>query len=106
MERLTLDQIYSDLNQRIQNALDNEKAEYAVYDAFIEEYKKGISGSPEVTKETHKRSLQLYDFTMRGQDRARDYRYTAQLFQSILQHLAQLQAKVQVAEERIAELER
>ncbi|MDB5616046.1 hypothetical protein [Tardiphaga sp.] len=71
-----------ELERKARNCRDNARAEQAVNDAFIEEYQRGISGHPDASKETNARSHEIYDFTIRGQHRARDFLRDAELFEA------------------------
>jgi len=79
--KLTAEQC-DELEAKARNCRDNARAERAVHDAFIDEYRKGISGHPESSAETHKRSMELYDFTMSGLTRARGFERNAELFEA------------------------
>lgn len=70
-----------ELLRKAQNCRDNAKAEMAVNDAFIEEYREGLSGHPKASEETNRRSMSIYDFTIKGQHRASDYLKDAALFE-------------------------
>lgn len=70
------------LEQKARNCRDNARVERLVARDFMEEYQKGLSGSPDASTETHRRSMELYDFTIRGQHRARDYDQDADLFEA------------------------
>ncbi|NIH77364.1 hypothetical protein FHV99_004616 [Ochrobactrum sp. P20RRXII] len=76
-------EICETLEQKARNCRDNARAERAVYDAFIDEYHRGITGHPDASPETHKRSMELYDFTMKGQHRERDFTRDAELFETL-----------------------
>lgn len=78
---MTLEQCL-ELERKARNCRDNAKAERLVSDAFMEEYMRGISGQPTASVETNKRSHELYDFTMAGKNRARNFESDAELFES------------------------
>ncbi len=71
----------AELRRKARNCRDNARAEQVVHDAFIEEYRQGLSGHPMASVETNKRSHEIYDFTMGGQHRARDFLRDAALFE-------------------------
>jgi len=79
--RLTEAQII-ELEAKARNCRDNARAERLVADGFREEYMAGISGSPTASKETHARSIELYDFVIKGDHRARDFDRNAELFEA------------------------
>lgn len=70
------------LEQKARNCRDNAKAERLVADAFMPEYKRGLSGHPDACAETHKRSMELYDFAIRSGHRARNFDNDAELFEA------------------------
>lgn len=70
------------LEQKARNCRDNAKAERIVADAFMPEYQRGISGHPDASKETHDRSMELYDFAIKSGHRARDFERDAELFEA------------------------
>lgn len=78
---LTLEQCAA-LEQKARNCRDNARAEMLVVEAFMPEYRKGLSGHPEACKATHDRSMELYDFAIRGDHRARDFLRDAELFEA------------------------
>lgn len=69
------------LEQKARNCRDNARAELLIADAFDAEYMRGISGSPEASAETHARSMELYDFVIKGRHRARQFTDDADLFE-------------------------
>lgn len=69
------------LEQKARNCRDNAKAERIIADAFDAEYMRGLSGSPDASAETHKRSMELYDFVIKGRHRARNFEADAELFE-------------------------
>ncbi|GEM_PF-3277973 len=79
--KLTAEQC-DQLEAKARNCRDNARAERAVVDEFRHEYDRGISGHPDASAETHKRSMELYDFTIRGKHRARDFERDADLFEA------------------------
>jgi hypothetical protein len=78
---LTLEQ-REELARKARNCRDNARADRLVAEAFREEYMRGISGHPEASKETHTRAMELYDFVIGGERRARDYERDAELFEN------------------------
>jgi hypothetical protein len=83
MGDLTSEQI-AEVRRKIQTARDNAIAEQVVHDQFIAEYRRGITGHPEASAETHARSMQLYDFTMGGLNRKRNFEHEANLLETLL----------------------
>ncbi len=79
--KLTLSQC-EELEAKARNCRDNARAEMLVVDAFMDEYRRGISGHPDASKETHKRSMELYDFTITGRHRAKNFNSDAELFET------------------------
>lgn len=79
-ERTTTDAQAAALEAKARNCRDNAAAEMLVADAFRAEYMAGLSGAPTANAETHARSLELYDFVIRGQHRAKNYAADALLF--------------------------
>lgn len=78
---LTEEQIEA-LEQKARNCRDNAKAERLVAEAFMPEYRRGLSGHPDASAETHKRSMELYDFAIRSGHRARNFDNDADLFEA------------------------
>jgi hypothetical protein len=70
------------LEQKARNCRDNAKAEMLVVEAFMPEYRKGLAGHPEASKQTHDRSMEIYDFAIRGDHRARNFLRDAELFEA------------------------
>lgn len=70
-----------EFERKARNCRDNAKAEMLVKEGFIEEYRQGLSGHELASKETHKRSMEIYDFTMGGDHRARNFLNDAELFE-------------------------
>lgn len=85
MAEVTEEQV-AELERKARNCRDNAKAEMAVHDAFIAEYERGISGHPDACLETHKRTMELYDFTMGGRNRARNFERDAVIFETLAAH--------------------
>lgn len=81
MSKLTEEQC-AVLEQKARNCRDNAKAEMLVVEAFMPEYQRGISGHPDASKETHDRSMELYDFAIKSRYRARDFERDAELFEA------------------------
>lgn len=79
MAKLTEAQITA-FEQKARNCRDNARAERIVAGAFIDEYARGISGHPDASAETHSRSMELYDFAIKGGDRAKCFDDDAALF--------------------------
>lgn len=106
---LSTEEILREVVSRKQNALDNVRAEMTVVMAFEAEYQAGLSkslaevaeGIPQATKETHERSMQLYDFVIGGKRRAKEFEKTALLFDSIISCIEHLQGDA----ERLATIE-
>lgn len=71
----------TELRRKARNCRDNAKAEMAVHAAFIEEYRQGISGHELASTEANKRSHEIYDFTIKGEHRARDFLKDAELYE-------------------------
>ena len=78
----------SELRRKARNCRDNAKAEMAVHAVFIEEYLLGISGHELASAETNKRSHEIYDFTIGGEHRARDFLKNAELYEMAADVLA------------------
>ncbi len=78
-EKLTAVQIDA-LEAKARNCRDNARAERLVADAFDAEYMRGISGHPDASAETHKRTMELYDFVIKGRHRAKHFEEDAVLF--------------------------
>jgi hypothetical protein len=76
---LTLEQIAA-LEAKARNCRDNANAEMIISEVYRDEYMRGISGSPEASKATHDRSVELYDFVIGGQNRAKNFVADADLF--------------------------
>ena len=74
------DEECAELERKARNCRDNARAERLVAESFMSEYLRGLSGSPDASTETHKRSLEVYDFTIGGQNRARAFDRDALLF--------------------------
>ena len=70
------------LEAKARNCRDNARAERLVAAAFDAEYMRGISGHPEASAETHKRSMELYDFVIKGGHRAKHFEEDAELFEA------------------------
>lgn len=70
------------LEQKARTCRDNARAERLVADAFMDEYRRGLSGHPDACAETHKRSMEIYDFTIKGGHRAKHYDEDAELFEN------------------------
>lgn len=68
----------------IRLANDRAKAEQSCYNTFIDEYQRGISGHPDASAETNKRSMQLYDFTIGAERRRRDFDQEANVITELL----------------------
>ncbi|MGU3398827.1 hypothetical protein ACLBWS_03655 [Brucellaceae bacterium D45D] len=79
--KLTAEQC-EELERKARNCRDNARAERVVHDAFIDEYLRGITGHPDASEETHKRSMEIYDFTMSGMNRARNFERDASLYET------------------------
>jgi hypothetical protein len=71
----------TELRRKARNCRDNAKAEMAVHAVFIEEYRQGISGHDMASAVTNKRSHEIYDFTIMGERRARDFLKDAELYE-------------------------
>lgn len=72
----------AELEAKARNSRDNARAEELVVEAFMPEYRKGLSGHPEACQATHDRSMELYDFAVKGGHRARDFIKNAQLYEA------------------------
>jgi hypothetical protein len=72
----------TELRRMARNKRDNAQAELVVAAHFEEEYMAGITGSSTACVETHKRSLELYDFVIGGKRRANDFMNEALLFEA------------------------
>lgn len=70
-----------ELERKARNCRDNAHAEMVIHDAFMPEYVRGISGHVDASKETHSRSLEIYDFTIRGKHRAEGFLRDAELLE-------------------------
>jgi hypothetical protein len=79
MTNLTAEQCDA-LAAKARNCRDNANAEMIVSEVYRDEYKRGISGHPDACKATHDRSMELYDFVIGGQNRARNFVADADLF--------------------------
>ncbi len=73
-----------ELTRRARTARDNAKAESIVADAFITEYRRGLSGHPDASPETHARSMQIYDFAIGSENRYRNFIRDAKLYERLL----------------------
>lgn len=69
------------LMAKARNCRDNARAEEVVAHYFRANYLAGLSGSPTASRETHARSMELYDFVIGGEHRARDFLADAELFE-------------------------
>lgn len=78
---MTPEQI-AELEAKARNCRDNARAELLVVDAFMPEYRRGLSGEPTACKETHDRSMELYDFAVKGRHRAVQFIRDAELFEA------------------------
>ena len=78
---MTPEQI-AELEAKARNCRDNARAELLVVDAFMPEYMRGISGEPTASKETNARSMELYDFAIKGRHRADNFIRDAELFEA------------------------
>lgn len=70
------------LEQKARTCRDNAQAERLVAEAFMPEYRRGLSGHPDASAETHKRSMELYDFAIKSGHRARNFDNDADLFEA------------------------
>lgn len=77
---LTLEQIEA-LEAKARNCRDNARAELVVRAAFEAEFNQGAFGAGR-TKEMHARSMELYDFVIRGKHRADNFTNDAELFEA------------------------
>lgn len=68
------------LAAKARNCRDNANAEMIISEVYREEYMRGISGHPDACKATHDRSMELYDFVIGGQNRAKNFVLDAELF--------------------------
>jgi len=68
------------LRAKARNCRDNARAEQAVVALFKADYLAGLSGSETASKETHSRTMELYDFYIGGQRREKGYLADAELF--------------------------
>lgn len=71
----------AELERKARNCRDNARAELVIAAEFKEEYRRGISGEPTACKETHDRSMELYDFAIRTEHNARNFLKDAALFE-------------------------
>lgn len=72
----------AELEAKARNCRDNANAEMIVSEVYRDEYMRGISGHPEASKATHDRSMELYDFVIGGQNRAKNFVRDAELFEA------------------------
>ena len=63
---------------------DQARAERAITADFIDEYREGISGHPNASRETHKRSIEIYDFAIRAGYRERQHLSDVEVFDAII----------------------
>lgn len=79
---LLTEEMCLELERKARNCRDNAKAERLIVDAFKPEYMLGISGEPTACLETNDRSLELYDFAIKGEHRERQFLKDAELFEA------------------------
>jgi hypothetical protein len=83
MEKVMLtEEQCAELEAKARNCRDNARAEMLVVEAFKPEYMRGIAGEPTACKETHDRSMELYDFAIKGRHRADSFIRDAELFEA------------------------
>lgn len=70
------------LEAKARNCRDNARAERLVVEAFMPEYRRGLSGHEDASAETHRRSMELYDFAIKGEHRAQHFIEDAELFEA------------------------
>ncbi|MHC2867930.1 hypothetical protein ACVIYH_009063 [Bradyrhizobium diazoefficiens] len=70
------------LEAKARNCRDNANAEMIVSEIYREEYMRGISGHTDASAATNARSMELYDFVIGGQNRAKNFVRDAELFEA------------------------
>lgn len=98
---MTYEEIKKELMRLRRNALDNAKAEALVAEAFKENYLAGLSkpkDEPQPTPEMHARSMELYDFYIGSQHRAKDWERKVEFYAATFALLQEMHRKIYIEE--------